>query len=109
MSRSAPPDLLPPTQSIPPLSRRWPKSVSTSPRSHRRSSPPDTVESSDVVITMGCGDACPVFPGVRYRDWALDDPAGQGIDAVRPIRDQIRGLVEDLLDELVPADQQVGR
>ena len=70
---------------------------------------PDTVESSDVVITMGCGDACPVFPGVRYRDWALDDPAGQGIDAVRPIRDQIRGLVEDLLDELVPADQQVGR
>ncbi|QGP86301.1 arsenate reductase ArsC [Gordonia sp. Swx-4] len=70
---------------------------------------PDTVESSDVVITMGCGDACPVFPGVSYRDWALDDPAGQGIDAVRPIRDQIRALVADLLDELVPANQQVGR
>ncbi|MGV9792547.1 arsenate reductase ArsC [Gordonia sp. NPDC003422] len=70
---------------------------------------PDTVESSDVVITMGCGDACPVFPGVSYRDWALDDPAGQGIDAVRPIRDQIRGLVANLLDELVPADQQVGQ
>ncbi len=69
----------------------------------------DTVESSDVVITMGCGDACPVFPGVSYRDWALDDPAGQGIDAVRPIRDQIRALVADLLDELLPANQQVGR
>ncbi|MGZ4524389.1 MAG: arsenate reductase ArsC, partial [Mycobacteriaceae bacterium] len=49
----------------------------------------DTVESSDVVITMGCGDACPVFPGISYRDWALPDPAGQGIDAVRPIRDEI--------------------
>ncbi|MEE3848922.1 arsenate reductase ArsC [Gordonia sp. LSe1-13] len=70
---------------------------------------PDTVESSDVVITMGCGDACPVFPGISYRDWALDDPAGQGIDAVRPIRDQIRRLVEGLLDELAPADQQAGR
>ena len=70
---------------------------------------PDAVESSDVVITMGCGDACPVFPGISYRDWALDDPAGQGIDAVRPIRDQIRRLVEDLLDELAPADQQAGR
>ena len=68
----------------------------------------DAVRESDVVITMGCGDACPVFPGVSYRDWALDDPAGQGIDAVRPIRDQIRGLVANLLDELVPADQQVG-
>jgi protein-tyrosine-phosphatase len=70
---------------------------------------PDTVESSDVVITMGCGDACPVFPGVSYRDWALDDPAGHGVDAVRPIRDQIRRLVEDLLDELVPADRKVDR
>ncbi|MCZ0914187.1 arsenate reductase ArsC [Gordonia amicalis] len=64
---------------------------------------PDTVECSDVVITMGCGDACPVFPGVDYRDWALADPAGQGIDAVRPIRDEIRSLVVDLLAEIVPA------
>lgn len=63
---------------------------------------PDAVETSDVVITMGCGDACPVFPGVDYRDWALADPAGQGIDAVRPIRDEIRGLVEALIAELVP-------
>ncbi|GAA1481332.1 arsenate reductase ArsC [Gordonia sinesedis] len=70
---------------------------------------PDTVESSDVVITMGCGDECPVFPGVSYRDWALDDPAGQGIDAVRPIRDQIRVLVEDLLTELVPANHEANR
>ncbi|ORI12096.1 heat-shock protein HtpX [Rhodococcus sp. 1163] len=61
---------------------------------------PDAVETSDVVITMGCGDACPVFPGVQYRDWALPDPAGKGIDAVRPIRDKIKILVEDLVAEL---------
>lgn len=64
---------------------------------------PDAVESSDVVITMGCGDACPVFPGVSYRDWALPDPAGKGIEAVRPIRDDIKIRVEKLIDELVPA------
>jgi arsenate reductase len=64
----------------------------------------DAVEASDVVITMGCGDACPIFPGRRYLDWGLDDPAGQGIDAVRPIRDDIRRRVEGLLAELgVPA------
>ncbi|MCX5057143.1 MULTISPECIES: arsenate reductase ArsC [unclassified Streptomyces] len=61
----------------------------------------DTVQASDVVITMGCGDTCPVFPGKRYVDWQLDDPAGQGVDAVRPIRDgieqRIRGLVSELL------------
>ncbi|TQF67200.1 arsenate reductase ArsC [Rhodococcus spelaei] len=64
---------------------------------------PDAVESSTVVITMGCGDACPVFPGISYRDWALDDPAGKGVEAVRPIRDQIRERVEALIAELVPA------
>jgi protein-tyrosine-phosphatase len=58
------------------------------------------VRESDVVITMGCGDTCPVFPGKRYEDWELDDPAGQGIDAVRPIRDQIRGRIVRLLSEL---------
>ena len=58
------------------------------------------VEASDVVITMGCGDACPVFPGKRYLDWALDDPAGQGIEAVRRIRDEIRTRIETLLDEM---------
>jgi arsenate reductase (thioredoxin) len=63
----------------------------------------DAVESSDVVITMGCGDACPVFPGVSYRDWALPDPAGKGLEAVRPIRDEIRARVEKLIAELVPA------
>jgi arsenate reductase len=57
-------------------------------------------EASDVMITMGCGDVCPVFPGKRYEDWQLDDPAGQGIDAVRPIRDEIRTRVEKLLTEL---------
>ena len=64
---------------------------------------PDAVQTSDVVITMGCGDACPVFPGVSYRDWALEDPAGKGVDAVRPIRDEIRSRVEALIAELVPA------
>ena len=63
----------------------------------------DAVQASDVVITMGCGDACPVFPGKRYEDWKLDDPAGQGVAAVRPIRDEIRGRIEQLLDELLPA------
>jgi protein-tyrosine-phosphatase len=58
------------------------------------------VEAADVVITMGCGDACPIFPGKRYEDWALDDPAGQGIDAVRRIRDEIAGRVRRLLGEL---------
>ena len=62
----------------------------------------EAVQDSDVVITMGCGDACPFFPGKRYEDWKLDDPAGQGIDAVRPIRDEIRARVEALVAELVP-------
>ncbi|GAB2914022.1 arsenate reductase ArsC [Rhodococcus aerolatus] len=62
---------------------------------------PDAVEASDVVITMGCGDVCPVFPGTRYLDWALDDPAGKGVEDVRPIRDEIRRRVEALLDELL--------
>ena len=58
------------------------------------------VEQSDVVITMGCGDACPFFPGKRYLDWMLEDPAGQGVAAIRPIREQIRKLVEDLIPTL---------
>ena len=61
---------------------------------------PEAVEASDVVVTMGCGDACPVFPGKRYLDWQLDDPAGKGVEAVRPIRDEIRRRVEALLAEL---------
>ncbi|MGW6725609.1 arsenate reductase ArsC [Nocardia sp. NPDC055029] len=64
---------------------------------------PDAVETSTVVITMGCGDACPYFPGVDYRDWTLEDPAGKGVEAVRPIRDEIRKRIEDLVTELVPA------
>ena len=63
----------------------------------------DAVQASDVVITMGCGDTCPVFPGRRYLDWDLPDPAGQGVDAVRPIRDEIRTRIEALLTELQPA------
>ena len=61
---------------------------------------PEAVQASDVVITMGCGDACPFYPGKRYLDWVLDDPAGQDLDAVRAIRDEIRRRVEVLLDEL---------
>lgn len=60
----------------------------------------EAVQASDVVVTMGCGDACPFYPGKRYEDWVLDDPAGQGIEAVRPIRDEIRARVVALLDEL---------
>ncbi|MGB3730798.1 arsenate reductase ArsC [Microbacterium sp.] len=59
------------------------------------------VQDSDVVITMGCGDACPFFPGKRYEDWKLDDPAGQDIEAVRPIRDDIRSRVEELISSLL--------
>ena len=61
----------------------------------------EAVQSSDVVVTMGCGDACPFFPGTRYEDWKLDDPAGQGIEAVRPIRDGIRARVEALIADLL--------
>ena len=63
----------------------------------------EAVRESDVVITMGCGDTCPAFPGKRYEDWEIADPAGRGVDAVRPIRDEIRGRVEALLAELLPA------
>ncbi|QYN26498.1 arsenate reductase ArsC [Amycolatopsis sp. DSM 110486] len=73
------------------LTQEFPKPLTT-----------EAVQASDVVITMGCGDACPIFPGKRYLDWQLDDPAGQGIDAVRPIRDEIDRRVRALLAELVP-------
>lgn len=63
----------------------------------------EAVQASDVVITMGCGDTCPVFPGKRYLDWELADPAGQGVDAVRPIRDEIEKRIRGLLDEIAPA------
>ncbi|EST38759.1 heat-shock protein HtpX [Streptomycetaceae bacterium MP113-05] len=62
----------------------------------------DAVQASDVCITMGCGDACPVFPGKRYLDWKLGDPAGQGVEAVRPIRDEIKNRVEKLIAEIAP-------
>lgn len=61
----------------------------------------DAVQASDVVITMGCGDTCKVYPGKRYEDWVLDDPAGQGVEAVRPIRDEIRRRIEGLISQLV--------
>ena len=62
---------------------------------------PEAVQESDAVITMGCGDVCPFYPGKRYEDWVLDDPAGQGIESVRVIRDEIKGRVEALLAELL--------
>lgn len=65
----------------------------------------DTVKHSDVVITMGCGDQCPVFPGIRYEDWALDDPAGQGIETVRLIRDDIKKRVENLVTDLLQSEE----
>ncbi|MEU4014242.1 arsenate reductase ArsC [Microbacterium sp. NPDC028030] len=61
----------------------------------------EAVQASDVVITMGCGDECPFFPGKRYEDWKLDDPAGQGIDAVRPIRDEIKARIQALTSDLL--------
>ncbi|MEU6278394.1 arsenate reductase ArsC [Streptomyces populi] len=63
----------------------------------------EAVQASDVVITMGCGDTCPVFPGKRYLDWELTDPAGRGVDAVRPIRDEIEQRIRGLIDEIAPA------
>ena len=63
----------------------------------------ESVRASDVVITMGCGDACPVYPGKRYEDWELEDPAGKSVEAVRAIRDEIDRRVRSLLDELAPA------
>jgi protein-tyrosine-phosphatase len=62
----------------------------------------EVVRAADVVITMGCGDACPIYPGKKYEDWELDDPAGQGIDAVRKIRDDIDARVQRLIAELLP-------
>lgn len=63
----------------------------------------EAVQDSDVVITMGCGDECPYFPGKRYEDWVLEDPAGKGVDSVRPIRNEIRTRVESLIASLIPA------
>jgi arsenate reductase len=64
----------------------------------------EAVQDSDVVITMGCGDACPFYPGKRYEDWALEDPAGKGVESVRPIRDEIKARIQALISELLPAN-----
>ncbi|MFM9607323.1 arsenate reductase ArsC [Streptomyces niveiscabiei] len=60
----------------------------------------EAVQASDYVITMGCGDACPIFPGKKYLDWALEDPAGKGVDAIRPIRDEIKARIEALIADI---------
>jgi protein-tyrosine-phosphatase len=75
------------------LSKEFPKPLTT-----------DAVEAADVVVTMGCGDACPIFPGKRYLDWDLPDPNGRSVEEVRPIRDEIDGRVRGLLEELAGAD-----
>jgi arsenate reductase (thioredoxin) len=77
------------------LSKAFPKKLTT-----------DAVEAADVVITMGCGDACPIFPGKRYLDWDVPDPAGKGVEDVRPIRDEIDRRVRDLVQQLVPESVQ---
>ena len=69
----------------------------------------EVVRAADVVITMGCGDACPIYPGKRYEDWELDDPAGRSLDAVRRIRDDIDGRVQRLVGELLPGDGAAAR
>ncbi|WP_395111186.1 arsenate reductase ArsC [Actinomadura sp. SCN-SB] len=74
------------------LSREFPKPLTN-----------EVVQAADVVITMGCGDSCPIYPGKRYLDWELDDPAGKTVDQVRPIRDEIDSRVRALLAELLPA------
>jgi arsenate reductase (thioredoxin) len=79
------------------ISREFPKPLTT-----------DKVEAADVVITMGCGDACPIYPGKRYEDWDLPDPAGQDIGTVRRIRDQIRGHVQALAEQLLPPSASTG-
>ncbi|QMU74780.1 arsenate reductase ArsC [Streptacidiphilus sp. PB12-B1b] len=66
----------------------------------------EAVQASDYVITMGCGDACPIFPGKKYLNWELEDPAGQGVEAVRPIRDEIRKLIEGLVAEIDAKQQE---
>ncbi|MEU8903982.1 arsenate reductase ArsC [Streptomyces mirabilis] len=71
------------------IARRQPKLLTT-----------EAVQASDYVITMGCGDACPVFPGKKYLDWSLEDPAGKGVESVRPIRDEIKARVENLISEI---------
>lgn len=72
-------------------------------REHPKPLTAEAVEGSDVVVTMGCGDACPVFPGKRYLDWELDDPSGKPVEEVRPIRDEIDRRIRALLEELVPS------
>jgi arsenate reductase (thioredoxin) len=73
------------------ISREYPKPLTTG-----------QVQAADVVITMGCGDTCPIYPGKRYEDWDIPDPAGQPLEAVRPVRDEIRGRVTSLLSSLIP-------
>ena len=89
-----------PSRSTPPPSRRW-REVGIDITSHYpKPWTEETLGAADVVVTMGCGDACPVLPGKRYLDWELDDPAGKGVEAVRPIRDDIADRVRGLLAEL---------
>ena len=97
----------PGTEVNPPRSRRWPRSGSTSRGEFPKPWTDEIVRAADVVVTMGCGDACPLFPGKRYEDWELDDPAGKDVAAVRPIRDEIEQRVRGLLASLDVAGQLI--
>ena len=94
----------PPTRSTRRSSRRWPRWGSTCRRSSRSRSPTRSSGAADAVITMGCGDACPIYPGKRYEDWELEDPDGEDLETVRRIRDQIAGRVTALLSDLEVPD-----
>ena len=89
-------------RSIPRRSRRWPRSAIDLSQEFPKPLSDESVRAADVVITMGCGDACPIYPGKRYSDWELEDPAGKDLETVRRIRDQIEQRVRALLDEIAP-------
>ena len=93
----------PPPASTRPRSPPWQSVASTSPAEYPKPWTDEVVRAADVVITMGCGDACPVFPGRRYEEWVLDDPAGMDVAHVRPVRDEIERRVRALLADLVPS------
>ena len=96
-----------PTRSTRPRSRRWRRSASTSPRSSRSRSTDEVVRAADAVITMGCGDACPIYPGKRYEDWELEDPAGKDLETVRRIRDEISERVDGLVASLTSTSDRL--
>ena len=101
-STFAPPAPTRPMSSTPPSSRRWRRSASTVSKEFPKPLTDEVVKAADAVITMGCGDACPIYPGKRYEDWELEDPAGKDLETVRRIRDEIAARVMALIEEVSP-------